>query len=126
MKRRRKQRFIVDHGTYPFDVMVCVGCTPKEIVAALHRRGYQPTEEEIGQLWMRGLGRTVMLKSGATVLRIDCVVGSQHWEAVLAHEVFHAVEFLFDRIGLRYSNKSAEAWAYQLQYLTGSIYQRLI
>ena len=74
---------------------------------------------------MTGCGRTVMLLGGQTILRLDIVKSKPDFYACLAHEVFHAVEFLFDRIGLKLSDDSGEAFAYQMQYLTRSILEKL-
>lgn len=43
----------------------------------------------------------------------------------LAHEVFHAVTFLFHRIGMRLSRKSDEAYAYAIDDLTRRIYEEM-
>jgi hypothetical protein len=35
----------------------------------------------------------------------------------LAHEIFHAVEFHFEVLGLHHTEASSEAWAYYIQFL---------
>ena len=41
--------------------------------------------------------------------------------ALLVHELFHVVEYVFDYIGLIHSVESSEAWAYYLSYLIKEI-----
>jgi hypothetical protein len=122
----KKQIFIVDHGTYPFDVMVCIGRSHAEVVKSLSKRGYKLDDEETEKLWMSGKGRTIMLRNGATILRIDRFRRKADFYPFLFHEIFHAVEFLFEKIGLKHDvETSSEAFAYQIQYLTGSILEQL-
>ena len=123
---KKKTMFIVDNGTYPFDILVCIGSSHVEIKKRIEKTGYKLSQEEEDKLWMNGNGRTVMLLGGQTILRVDLIKGKAKFHANMAHEIFHAVEFLFNRIGLFYDlEKSSEAFAYQIAYLTGSIYERL-
>jgi len=44
---------------------------------------------------------------------------------IVAHEVFHAVELLMDRIGCKLTDESSEAYAYLIGYLTKEIHRCL-
>lgn len=125
--KKKSKIFIVNHGTYPFDILVCIGASHQEVLDWLWKnKKIKPDEEEKEKLWMSGVGRTVMLKNGATILRIDNQKSKPDFHATIAHEVFHAVEFLFEKIGLKYNAEiSGEAFAYQIQYLTESIYEKI-
>jgi len=120
-----KKIFAVDHGTYPFDMLVCIGVKDEEIFKNLKKHKVELNNEEKESLLMEGTGRTVMLKGGQTVLRVANIKSRAEFNAVLSHEIFHAVEFLFDRIGFEYSFEASEAFAYQIEYITGSIYEEL-
>jgi len=120
---RKAQLFVVGHAGYPFDVLVAVGASDEELFKAPGKKRAEPlTDEQRERLQMRGLGRTVMLPSGQTVLRLKTYTGTPNCIATLAHEVFHAVHFLMDRIGMRLSYDSDEAFA----YATGNLTQRVI
>lgn len=122
----KKKTFIVSHGTYPFDVMVCVGHDHDEVLGLLKKRGYAVNDKDKELLYMDGLGRTTMMSTGATVLRLREFKNNPFHRGILAHEIFHAVEFLFETIGLRLKcDVSGEAFAYQIQYLTEHIYKKL-
>lgn len=123
----KKQMFIVNNGTYPFDILVCIGQEHKDICKFIEKKKkYKLNKEEKEDIFMTGEGRTVRLRGGQTILRVGILKNKVHFRATLAHEIFHAVEFLFDRIGIKYNlEKSGEAFAYQIQYLTGSIYEKL-
>jgi hypothetical protein len=43
----------------------------------------------------------------------------------IAHEVFHAVQFLMDKIGCNLAHESEEPYAYLIQYVTNKIYENL-
>lgn len=125
----KKQIFLIDHGTYAFDVLVCIGSTRTEVVDYLAKHlSYRIDEEESQKLEMKGSGRTVRLKNGATVLQVELPRGKSLalFHSNIAHEIFHAVEFLFDHIGIQYDmEKSGEVFAYQIGHLTEQLYEKL-
>lgn len=122
----KKQHFVINHGTYPFDVFVAIGYSHPEVTALLEKRlGRSLSSEELDDIEMNGEGRTVMLSGGHTILRMRPQKTKALMHATLAHEIFHAVEFLFDRIGLKHHITAGEAFAYQIQHLTEQIYKHL-
>ena len=121
----KKQIFRVNHGTYPFDVLICIGIKHKDVVNYLNKYT-EVTEEESEALVMNGNGRAVMLEGGQTILQLNNDVNAIDFYATLAHEVFHVVEFLFQRIGIKHDYEtSGEAFAYQIQYIIGSILEKI-
>ena len=120
----KKQMFIVDCGTYPFDVLVCVGIDYDDMITFLSKR-CTLTDEEKEALIMSGGGRSVILKTGQSVLQVTLAKNKPFFHGNLAHEIFHIVDFLFERVGIKYSDDFNEAYAYQVQYLTEEIYKKL-
>lgn len=122
----KKQIFIVKHGSYQFDVMVCIGSSHEEVCKAIEKNGCKLSEKEKEELYMEGDGRTVILSSGQTIIRLDTLKNKSLFYSALSHEIFHAVEFLFDRVGIKYDiEKSGEAFAYQIGHLTRQIVEKL-
>ena len=70
-------------------------------------------------------GRTIMFLSGQTLIRMPKVPKSVKEYGSLQHEVFHAVEFVLMRIGIKLCKKSDEAYAYLIGYLTSEIYKKI-
>jgi hypothetical protein len=106
--------------------MVSVGETTERVIARIHQTTYRLTDEEREHLEMRQqVGRTVMLRGGQTIIRLRRFNGDPASIAVLAHEVFHAVTFLFDKIRVQLTDQSDEAWAYAVEFLTRKILTRL-
>lgn len=122
-----KKIFVVNHGTYPFDVLVGIGTRQEDIVKWLERKNNEKlTDSEKETLWMEGGGRTIMLSGGQTILRVKDIKNKAEFYACLSHEIFHAVEFLFSRLDIKHDmDKSGEAFAYQIQYLTRSILEKI-
>lgn len=117
--------FVINHGSYPFDVLVCIGNSDEEVISALDDLGVSTDEKEREFLEVSGDGRTVLLEGGQTVLRIRKIKEKAYFHAILAHEVHHAVAFLFNRIGITHNLESDEAWAYQTAHLLKQIYRNL-
>lgn len=120
--------FTVDHGSYDFDVLVALNISDDELVAYI-RKNYKPSFLGEGEAEFRvemdGRGKTCILPTGQTILRVNDK-NKVGFHSTLAHEIFHAVEFLFDKINVKHNFEiSGEAFAYQIDYLTGSIYEKL-
>lgn len=121
MKKRYKgQSRIISWGVYPFDVLVTTE-DYETTVRGIERTGYKLNEEEKRALEMSGVGRTVMLKNGAIVIRLLMPPKTPKQIGTVAHEAFHATCFLFERIGIKFGHKSDEAFAYAIDYLTTEI-----
>lgn len=119
--------FIVSHGTYPFDILISYGCSDEELSAKLKTLGIEVSDEEQEAIKTEQAlaGRTAMLSGGQTVMRLPILKDRADFHGMVAHEVFHAVEFLFDRIALKHSLDAGEAFAYQIQLITKQIYEAL-
>lgn len=70
-------------------------------------------------------GRMVMLDGNQSVIRLPSKPKTPEDYGYLAHEIFHAVEFLFERIRLPHSIDSGEAYAYLIGYITTEIYKKI-
>lgn len=118
-----KKHFFIDHGTFPFDIAVFIGYEHLEMLKRLEKLT-ELTEEEKEELEMEGLGRTVMLSGNRTVMQFKNIVCPIKFHGIVNHEIFHAVEFLFDRVGIPHdSSTTSESYAYQGQYLTEKFYK---
>lgn len=122
----KKQFCIVDNGTYPFDIAVFIHHSHKEICDFIEKKkNYKLADDEFEILHRKGKAKTTMLRGGQTIIQIGDFNTETKFKALLAHEIFHAVEFLMEKIGSKYNIDSGETWAYQIEYITGSIYEKL-
>lgn len=69
-------------------------------------------------------GRTVHLDGGQTMIRMNGKVKTPEQFGTLAHEIFHAVDFIFTRLNMKLSRDSDEAFAYAIGYVTEQIYKK--
>lgn len=72
------------------------------------------------------VGRTIMTESNGVVLWMPKTPCSPEDFAVLQHEIFHAVDMLYRRIGIKLSRHSDEAYAYMIGYITKEIYGKCL
>ena len=108
---------------YPFEVMLSIAQTNEELKNSLSRFGCDWSD--LLDLPPTCLGRTVMTDSSHTVIRFINRPETCQQYGTLAHEIFHAVDFIFRRIGMTLSEDSDEAYAYMIGYLTEEIYKKL-
>lgn len=116
--------FIIDSGPYNTDIMVAVDATEGEITKELNKRGVYPTEKIIDEFTMTdtAVARTIELAGNQIIIRLRTDKELPWIHGNIAHEAFHAVEFIFDRIGIKHDlNISGEAFAYLIGYIVRQI-----
>jgi hypothetical protein len=118
--------FIIPLQVYPFDVMVSLGEKDTDLIAKLNKMGVDTTDKGITDYTPSARGRCIMFEGGQTLIRIYRYDKSCDFYGHLAHEIFHAVEFIMDRIGMKLVRESDEAYAYLISYLTTEIHKRLV
>jgi hypothetical protein len=123
----KSKNFIIDLEVYPFDIMVSINETDSQLFKKLDTilaPKNRPTSYKI--LKMSGNGRTVMFHDlGVTVIRLKNYPDNPVTYGVLQHEIFHAVEFIMDKIGMRLSPETGEAYAYLIAFVTQKIYEKI-
>lgn len=119
----KKKIFVVSWHIFPFDVLVCLGVERKDILRRIAITGYKLSEEETEKLTMHGLGRTVMLTGGQTIL------WTKHYpkgiNGTVVHEINHAVYFILNRLGITVTDDCDEIPAYMSAYLAEEILKKL-
>ena len=122
-----KNYFIIKLGVYPFDVMVSIDESDEIISKRLIRYGVTlDAMSEILNMPDTARGRCAMLPSNQTVIRLKTQPKKYDMMSVISHEVFHAVAFIMDRIGVKLEvSISDEAYAYCIGFLTTEIYKKL-
>lgn len=113
--------FIIEYNIYPFNVLFSFGQDDKEVIKLLKKQGVK----EPGDCSIPGNGRCIMYVEGATIVRMKNTPKTPRDYGILQHEIFHAVDFLFNRIGIRLNESSNEAYAYLIEYLTKEVYSRI-
>ncbi len=125
MKKVKSLNFIVPLVIYPFDIMISISESDEVLFAKLKKHGVDISDTNLHVYSDTQRGRCIMFKGNQTLIRMYELRDTPDWYGHLSHEIFHAVEFLMERIGMKLTSDSDEAYAYCIDYLTKEIYKRL-
>lgn len=122
MKAKKVNR-IIPLVVYPFDVMISIGQSDQELKKVLNKYGVDVSDNVWHFRSPTSNGRTVMFPGNQTLIRLRHAPKTPKQKGEFAHEVFHAVTFVMDRIGMKLIVcKSDEAYSYLTGYLTEQVY----
>ncbi len=124
----KKLNFIIPLVVYPFDVMVSFGQTNDEVEVLFEKYNLTAEDVSIATITSNTVrGRTVMFSTNQTLIRIVEYPVTPLDYGNLQHEIFHAVTFIMDRIGMKLVvEESDEAYAYLIGYISTEIYKKLL
>jgi len=119
---------IISMEVYPFEVMLSVNQDEEQLRAELDK--YTTLKESDIQACAYPSdfvqGRAVMFSNNASIIRLRKLPTTSKDYGILAHEIFHIVTFVLERVGLSLDiNTSDEAYAYLTGYLTEKIYDAM-
>lgn len=128
----KKKNFIVPLVVYPFDIYVSIGETDGDFKNGIKRVMTKEMFKELCEdpvacnLAQYAKGRTLVLTSNQTIIRVKNTPEYPEDYGVLQHEIFHAVTFIMDRVGMKFKLLcSDESYSYLIQHVTTEIYKRL-
>lgn len=117
--------FTLSAGTYPFNVLICVG-DYDEFKKHLISVGYSEhlVETQMGDHDDNEAITIDLIETYA--IWFSKYENTPYYNSIVAHEVFHVTEMIFDSIGIKHSTAhSSEAYAYQIQYFVNLILEEL-
>lgn len=117
--------FIIPLVVYPFDVIVSISESDEALFKKLKKRGIDVADTNLSVYSNTTRGRTIIFSGNQSLIRMYELRDTPEWYGNLAHEVFHAVEFILERVGMKLTMKSDEAYAYLVGYITTEIFKRL-
>jgi hypothetical protein len=122
--KTKSLNFIIPLVVYPLDVMISMGETDEQLGKIL---GKYINEDEVHWKWSNetATGRFCLFSTNQGLIRLRGIPKSPEEYASLQHEIFHYVMHILGRIGMKWTAKSDEAYAYLIQYLTKEIYNRI-
>lgn len=121
MKKTKGKNFIIPLVVYPFDIMVSIGETDDQLKTSF---GKYVDNFDFGNYFdiPNRKANCLMFEGGQTIIRF------KEWQytemSTVSHEIFHAVTFIMNRIGMPLDEKNDEAWAYLIGYVTQEFYNR--
>ena len=108
---------VIPIEVFGHDIVVSIGQTDE----ALYEDIGENTSKKDFDKYMANqtsIATTHKLRSGCILIRFKDDIDNP---GIVAHEAFHAIVFLFKKIGIEYAYESEEAYAYTLEYLTNKI-----
>ena len=125
--KSKKLNFIVPLIVYPFDIMVSFGETNEEIDKHLSKYNLTAGDVQLATFTSETVqGRSVMFSSNQSLIRLRHLPKEPKHFGDLQHEIFHCVSFIMWKIGMPLEiQKSDEAYAYLVGYVTNEIYKKL-
>lgn len=125
-----KTTFVIDTVLYPVNILISIGQTNDEFAGllsnTLHETALEELKEDSGivELPPTTFARTMMFyNTGDIVLRIPKAENTPEFKGVVAHEIFHMVELLFDSIDTPLTKETSEPYAYLITHITKKFYE---
>lgn len=126
--KMKPTHFIIRLVAYPYDIMVSVDETDESLLKTLMSYGNSKKDckQIMGFCDSKELGRYCMLPSAHSVIRIKTQEDKFKTMGIVVHEVFHAVTFILNRMGLQLKlYTSDEAYSYLMEYVSTEIFKKL-
>jgi hypothetical protein len=108
---------VIPLEVFGHDIIVSIGQSDEDL--------YEEIKENISKKKFdkkmtnqKSIATTFKLKTGCILIRFKDDIDNP---GIVAHEAFHAIVYLFEKIGIEYAYQSEEAYAYSLEYLTNQI-----
>lgn len=121
--------FIVNCDVFATDILFSVNQSREELVEILSRFvGLEDFDKDTAIDFDKSttLGHTYMASAGPVIVRLKKWDGSPLMRALMAHEIFHVVEAMLDRIKVRHDIwNTSEVYAYLTQHITQRVYEKL-
>jgi len=108
---------IIPLDIYGHDIVISIGQSDNDLYMEIKEN---VSKKEFKKYMSKqiSIATTHKMSSGAILIRFKEDIDDP---GIVAHEAFHAVIFLLEKIGMKFSSDSEEAYAYLIEYLTNQI-----
>ena len=118
-----KNIFKVIKGTvYPFDVLVSINQTDDEFYSEIGHLSNDDLESAFLNLNETVLERSYITKNNVSIIRFMNLDKENLSNGLISHEALHITSYILKTVGIDFSFKTEEAYAYLLQYIVDNIY----
>lgn len=111
-----REYFIIKSTPYPLDIFVSYQADFEAFKKQLKKRLPKDLHNEIEKFEGKYDAQTAIFSNGCVCIKFNNIN-----EGTIAHEAFHAVDFIMDKIGSTLTDASSEQYAYLLQYIVTEI-----
>jgi hypothetical protein len=108
---------IIPLDVYGHDIVVSIGQTDEDLYEEIKENlSKKDFDKHVAN--QKAIATTHKLRSGCILIRFKDDIDNP---GIVAHEAFHAIVYLFKKIGIDFVYESEEAYTYALEYLTNQI-----
>lgn len=129
MKELKRINFIIPLIIYPFDVMISFNENYDQFANAVVKKWGSEILDDFNKCpKANSVGLTYVFTSEkclCCILKINGLKKDANGIGTIAHEVFHAADFVLEKCGLQLNRNSYEAFAYFVGYLMQEIYKKI-
>ena len=112
---------------YKNNLLVAIDEPTAAVVRCIERQTKSKLADcDVDMLRIRGDARSVAFSGGARVMRLPRYKHTPYWYAILAHEAYHVATFLIDHVGIKRSEASDEAVAYEVEFAVRKILEKVM
>ena len=112
---------------YKNRLLVAIGETHAAVVRRIERQTKSKlSDDDVDMLRIRGDARSVAFPAGARVMMLPRYQHAPYWYAMLAHEAYHVATFLTDHGGIKRSEASDEAVAYEVEFTVRKVLENVM
>jgi hypothetical protein len=108
---------IIPLEVFGHDIVVSIEQTDEDLYEAI-KENISRKDFDKHMANQKSIATTHKLRTGSILIRFKDDINDP---GIVAHEAFHAIVFLFKKIGIDFCYESEEAYAYSLEYLTNQI-----
>jgi hypothetical protein len=108
---------IIPIDVYGHDILISIGQKDDDLYEEL-KENISKKDFDKYMSKQKSIATTHKLRTGTILIRFKDDIDNP---GIVAHEAFHAVVFLFKKIGIQFSYESEEAYTYLLEYLVNEI-----
>ncbi len=128
-KKKKQLNFIIPLVIYPFDVMISINESWDDFAKSVTNKWGADILENFKKYdHPNGEGLSYVYTSESKLccmLKVHFFENNPNGHGILAHEIFHACEFVLRQCGVKLNSNSHEAYAYLIGYLTTEIYKKI-
>lgn len=121
MGKSKVKNFCINLDIYPFDIMFSFGETDAELKKNLKMCGGKWEKDKMSITNQKAI--YYMNNTHQSLIRLKSYPITPIDYGYLQHEIFHAVTFIMDAVGMKFKLlTSCEAYSYLIQYITTKVY----
>lgn len=123
---RKIKRVSIPLVLYPYEILFSLGETDKELLKLLKKHGINDIDTDSCHLEEDEAAKCIMFNNNKVLIRLLEFPVKPAAFGILQHEIFHAVDFVLRKVGVKLTDDSCEAYSYLIGYVTEKLYSKIL